>query len=440
MAVPAPSRPARTFVLESIRIEGNTRTPAALVRRRLGLAEGAPVDPDAILDAIDALRAADLFAAVDFRTAPGTERGRVALVVLVVEKRVEFQFGTGYRDLDGWYLIPAELRFDNRLGRGEQLRLTSKLGYRIAGIALSFREPHGGKDGRLFWGLDAGGSGVEQVYFVDGVEYSHHLGRGHLGGYAGIRLGASWTAEAGARGETVDADSVPEARQADEVRDIQRGDPLPFDDLPAPIRASVGERKGQVLHAAIARDTRSPVLVAGTPSRGSWGRLRAEALLRDGARTTSVTADLRAYRRVAEVALAMRLRGGVVGEDAAFYDRFHLGGLYTVRGVPSQSLSPPEGHTRFWTASLEVRGPLAGRPDRPRLAGLLFVDAGQGGGPAGAGIGDGAGADEVSASAGFGLRVRVPWVEWFGLDAGIPLTESPVGESFHVNGALGWNF
>jgi outer membrane protein assembly factor BamA len=141
-----------------------------------------------------------------------------------------------------------------------------------------------------------------------------------------------------------------------------------------------------------------------------------------------VTADLRAYRAVAGGALALRLRGGAVQSDAAFYDRYHLGGLYTVRGFPSQSLSPPEGDTRFWTAALEFRAPLAGRSDRPRVLGFVFADAGDGDGK------------PAAASAGFGFRIRVPWFDSLGIDFGMPITESPVDEAFHANAALGWNF
>jgi outer membrane protein assembly factor BamA len=104
-----------------------------------------------------------------------------------------------------------------------------------------------------------------------------------------------------------------------------------------------------------------------------------------------------------------------------------LGGLYTVRGFPSQSLTDPEGSTVFGAASLEFRAALVGRRDRPRLAGVLFVDAG---------VDD----DEPAAAAGFGVRLRVPWLESLGLDLGIPLTESPIEEAFHANASLGWSF
>lgn len=431
----AQERADRTLVLESVAIEGNTRTSRDVALQSFPLREGEPVDPDGLLDAVDALRAADLFTRVDFRTEPGTERGKLKIVLVVEEKSVELRFGTGYQDLDGWYLVPAELRFDNRWGRGERLRLTSKIGYRVAGLELTFRELQAGDHGQLFWGADLGVFGLERVYFVDGVEYAHPLGRGHLGAHLGHRLGTSWRAEIGVRFETVDADSSARANEDDELRGVSRGDDLPFDELPAGVAEDVGRRKGEILHAEIVRDTRATRLLASTPVSGLWGRVRAEALLRENASSPAFTADLRGYQRIVGIVAAVRLRGGVVGEEAAFYDRFHLGGLYSVRGFPSQSLAPPDGDTRFWTATLELRGPLAGRPDRPRVAGLLFFDAGQGWTseiPVRA--------EDIATSLGFGVRIRVPWVESIGLDLGIPISESPVDESFHANASLGWNF
>jgi outer membrane protein assembly factor BamA len=175
--------------------------------------------------------------------------------------------------------------------------------------------------------------------------------------------------------------------------------------------------------------------VAGTPASGWWGHVRGEGFLReDGDDFGAVIADLRAYRAVRRGAFALRLRGGLVDESAGFYDRFHLGGLYTVRGYPSQSLSPAGGDTRFWTAALELRAPLTGPRADPRLLGVLFADCGDS-------WRDGD-ADKVdlNASVGWGLRLRVPWFDSVGLDFGLPIDSSPVRESFHANAALGWNF
>jgi outer membrane translocation and assembly module TamA len=101
-----------------------------------------------------------------------------------------------------------------------------------------------------------------------------------------------------------------------------------------------------------------------------------------------------------------------------------------VRGFPSHSLSPAEGDTRLWHASAEYRLPLYGDPRRPRLAGLLFVDAGRAGD-------DGR---ETSAAAGWGLRIRLGWLGWLGTDIAFPLTDSPADEGFHGHASLGWSF
>ncbi|MGQ0722482.1 MAG: BamA/TamA family outer membrane protein [Candidatus Eiseniibacteriota bacterium] len=426
----------RALVLESIRIEGAARTGRSTVLDDLPLQEGSAVTPDQILDAVDELRRADIFAAVDFRTERGSERGRFVLVLVVEERGLDFRFGTGYHDLDGWYLIPAQLRFDNRLGRGERLRLQANVGYRIGGLELVMDDRRFA-GGAGFWEAKLAGHAIDHPYFVDGVEYRHRVEQGEAGALAGWRMGRT-RVQFGARFERIDPDSSAEAAQDDPFRDIERGEELAFADLPGGVASRVGESERTVLHAQFEVDSRSRRRVSFTPAAGVWGRVRAETFAgADDPSFSGVTADLRAYRAVAGGALALRLRGGAVQTDAAFYDRYHLGGLYTVRGFPSQSLSPPEGDTRFWTAAVEFRAPLAGRPDRPRVLGFVFADAGDGWQQSGAGS---AGGEDAAASAGFGFRIRVPWFDSLGIDFGMPITESPVDEAFHGNAALGWNF
>ncbi|NNE42674.1 MAG: BamA/TamA family outer membrane protein [Gemmatimonadetes bacterium] len=436
-AGPAPAAaqaPERPLVLETIELEGATRTHRATALHAFPLREGDEVTPTQILDAVAALRDAELFSSVDFRTSRGTERGRFVLHLIVVESGVELRFGTGYRDLDGWYLIPAQLRLDNRLGRGERFRLQAKLGYRTSGVEFIADDPQFG-DGRNAWELMFAGYGVDQPYFLDGVEYRHSLGRGSLGfrvsrDLGPARVGVGWTFE------VVDPDSSARAFEDDPFRGISRGERLEFADLPSPVASVVGERRRSVFHAQVVHDSRARRLRASTPVSGVWGKLRTASHLYEDGFTShgAVTVDLRAYRATVGGALALRLRGGAVGDAAPFYDRFHLGGLYTIRGYPTQSLSPPEGDTRFWTASVEYRAPLVGRPDRPRLLGFLFLDVGDGWER---GNHD---ANETAAAVGWGLRLTVPWIDSLGADFGIPVGPSSVDEAFHANAAIGWNF
>lgn len=432
----APPSARHGLVLDSIEIQGNTRTRDSAVTERLGLRAGDVVDQEQLLAAAEVLRASDLFASLDFHTRPAAERGHIVLVLEVREKPIEVRFGTGNTDLDGWYLIPAELAFDNRLGRGERTRLQLRFGYRHAGVVLSFEQPSaGGSD--LFWGCEAAGLGSDRVYFRDGIEYRHHVARSRVGAHLGRQFGASCRAAVSMRLETVEADSTAEVRADNATHAVAAGDELPFDELPGGVKAGVGRSERSVLGAEIVIDSRSASEVAGTPASGVWGRLRAESVfqyLRRAQSFGTVDFDLRGYRSLLGGALAGRLRAGIAGDNAPFYDRLYLGGLYTVRGFPGQSLSDAGGDTWLWSASLEWRAPLIGESARPRLAGVMFVDAGDSGcdsdpDPRG-----------LAVSAGYGLRLRVGWFGWLGLDFGMPLSPSPIAESFRAHASIGWSF
>jgi outer membrane protein assembly factor BamA len=261
--------------------------------------------------------------------------------------------------------------------------------------------------------------------------------RSRVGAHLGRRLGGPWSVALSMRLETVDADSTAEVRADDEARGVEAGDELAFGELPDGVKADVGRSERSVLGAEIVLDSRNPRQIAGTPAGGLWGRLRGESVLQYLGRARSFGAvdfDLRGYRRLLGGALAGRLRAGLVGDNAPFYDRLYLGGLYTVRGFPGQSLSDAGGDTWLWSASLEYRAPLIGETANPRLAGVVFVDAGDSGRKTDPDLRD------LAASAGYGVRLRVGWLGWLGLDFGMPLTRSPLDESFRAHASIGWSF
>ncbi len=443
-AVAAESRPApespnpfddprRILVLEEVQTVGNHRTGVETIRHYLPLSPGDRADQQAILDGVAALRQSGLFARVDFYTRPGSERGRVILVLEVEEKGAEFRLGTGNTDLDGWYLIPAALAFDNRLGRGERLDLQWKFGYRYTGLFLNFRQPRFG-DGRSFWGLETSVLGSDRIYFLEGVEYSHNVQRAGVEIHLGRWFGDVLAVALGMRLESVAADSSASVYTSNAARDAQRGEELAYAELPSAIADDVGRRGRSALHLDLLIDSRSGALAAGAPADGIWGRLQVGGVFQDAGSFPEVTLDVRGYHRLGSGALAARFRASAVGSSAAFYDRLYLGGLYTVRGFPSQSLSRPEGDRWLWSTSLEYRAPLVGDPVRPRLAGLLFLDAGD------SGTGTTAALRDLAVAAGWGLRLRFWWLGWLGLDVGLPLSYSPVEESFHLHASIGWTF
>lgn len=425
----------RPLLLEGLEITGNSRTPERVVWLYLGLNPGDEVTAGSIVAAVEGLRREGPFASVDSWSSPGSEKGRILLHLDVAEKGFQFRFGVGFQDLSGWYIIPAELRYDNRLGRGEHLRLQVRLGYRTGGGWIVYEEPRAG-DGRTWWGARIGGEGVSRAYLWNGVEYNHTVGRGGLEAHVGRRLTGHLSIEMGGAFESIDVDSTAEAAEDDKFRGVEWGDELPFDDLPPGVAAAVGEESRGTARFDIVWDSRSEGRLAGTPVGGLWGRLRMEGVFPDESDPYArVTGDLRGYRALFGAAFAARLRGGYAGWDAPFYDRHYVGGLYTVRGYAEQSLTRPAGDTRFWSASVEMRAPLAGGREEPRVTGIVFIEAAQ------SWTDDEAPTwNDVAAAAGYGIRVRLPWVQWLGLDAGIPITDSPESEAFHLNGTIGMTF
>ena len=425
---------AKTLTLEALEFLGNSRTSADVMIGYLGLEAGSGLDQDAIFAGIERLRASGFFETVEFYTRPGSERGAVILVVEVKEIGPGLRFGTGNSDLDGWYLIPAELSLDNLAGQGERAALQLRFGYRLIGLYAHYLRGIGPHE-KTFWGARAHGLSLNQVYFTDGMECAQPVTRGGLDLHLGRKLGRGWSLSAGLLAEIVEVDSTGAVWEDDDLAGVSRNDDVLFEDLPAEIAAAVGEYQRVAWRADLVLDTRSIRRRAGSPESGVWGRLRLEAARQEvldqkADRFGAASLDFRLYQKMGAGVLAWSARGAVVGRKSLFPDRHYLGGLYTVRGFPSHSLSGAGVDRGIWHSSLEFRAPLLGPAVRPRLAGSLFLDTG----------GNGERGDTVAAGAGWGLRMRLGEFWYLGADVAIPLTDSPVDESFHAHLSLGWRF
>jgi outer membrane protein assembly factor BamA len=420
----------RSLVIETIEVQGNTRTSAALVVTLSGLAAGDDASVGTILSAAERLRERRLFRSVDVHTRPGATPGRVTVVFDVVENRPHVRLGAGYEDLSGWYLIPVQLNLDNSFGRAEELRLSTRFGYRVAGVDLTYRKPDP-RDPWRFTQVRFSAEGADHIYFDETTEIAHEVSGGRLEFRMGRRLGHSFAAEGWVASAAFEPDSSARVYHTNEDAGLVRGEDVPFEDVPSVLHRDLVRREELRLGLAAIVDTRDGRALA---TRGVWGRLVGELALSGKSNFGMGLWDLRAYLPLRNgLALAVRTRLGAVTAHAPFYERFYLGGLYTVRGYASQSLSPPNGTRHLASASVELRAPLVGTADRPSLTAITFLDAGLGWN-ARARIEDGA------AGFGWGVRARVPFLGQLGLDVGIPLSDSPRSESFHVNGVIGWTF
>ncbi len=431
---PAHAEAPAVWVVEQVLVEGNGRTDRDVVLRIAGVREGDTLDPgDAGIPAAR-LASSALFHETDVRFRKGTERGLVVMEIKLVERGVGFQVGAGVQDLGGWYLLPAEINLDNRLGRGEKLRIRLRVGHRYGGAELVFREAIG-QEAVWDWGFTVSGIITDRVYYDRDVPFTHEVRRATYEVQVGRALSERWRIEAGAGLQEVNADSSAEAREDAPLEGWESGDPLVFDSLPGDIAKGVGREARGVFRLDLVLDARSPAGRAGTPENGVWGRVRAEAWAGESRSYAALSGDLRLYHHlVSSLMGGLHLRGGWIGDEAPFYDRHYTGGLYSARGFEGQSLSPSGGDTKFWTASLEVRAPLIGGGRSPRLSGIAFLDVADGW------TTDAPRFDDAHVSAGYGIRVRVPWVDIMGLDVGIPLTKNRADESFRAHASLGWTF
>ncbi|HPF69554.1 MAG TPA: BamA/TamA family outer membrane protein, partial [Candidatus Krumholzibacteria bacterium] len=402
---PAAAEPAHRLVLESVELEGATRTPLSTVLLYLPLVPGQDIDQGSLVAAVDSLKGSGLFPEVGFYTRPGSARGRLVLVLEVREHGMDVRWAAGNTDLDGWYLVPAMLALDNVSGHGERFDLQWRIGFRHSGALLNYLRPRAG-DGRSYWGLRLSAVSTDWPWFADGVEYRHEVETDGLGGVWGRRVTDRWLWELGAQVQRVATDDASRAYTDNADGTIRIDDRIGPDQLPPGIRDGLGEDFRAMAHLDLQWDTRSAERRAGTPIAGAWGRLKTTGTAQGDRSHVGLQGDFRGYREVPGGVLALRLRGALVTSNAAFYDRLYLGGMYTVRGFPSHSLSAPGGDTWLWSGSLEHRSRILGDAKGTRLAGVFFLDAGAAGG---------FGSDAfpgVSAGVGYGVRMRVWWLDW----------------------------
>ncbi|MGD8413263.1 MAG: BamA/TamA family outer membrane protein [Candidatus Latescibacterota bacterium] len=447
-AVPAGAGDDRALRLETIEINGNTHTQNDIVLRHLGLEPGDAVTAEGLERARRRLLATDYFTAVDLYTRPGSGRGDVVLVVDLEERGFPtFETGFGFHDLYGWFLTLGGLRFDNLWGTESQLRVGVRLGWRLGGVDAEWRQSLSG-DGfyglgsrlyvyntdQRFWApVDsddgqsppAPGPGGED----DWREFQQQIAR--AGGEISFDVGrrASARFSFGVRAESIDPDSTFNDRESNFEFDYQ--------DLPEPQQGAAGDATQTGLFVRVVHDTRNTPVY---PSSGNFARLWlvSNNTWMGGDQTfAKAVLDVRKYFHFRDSAvLAARLSGGLTSNNTPYYDRFYIGGIYSIRGFAQLSLSAPGGDDGYWLANLDWRWRMAGgTPKRPRVVALVFLDAGQG-----YRRDSSFDYEDINVGAGYGVRFRLPWVGTLGLDVGIPLTEPRTGNPFWFHGALDFSF
>lgn len=410
----------KVFV-ESIIVEGNTKTKSVVLIRELGLRPGDVFDSTRMKASQRRLQNTRFFEQVNVSPEPTTVEGRRNLKINVTEARTgNLTFGVGFSSLER-AIVFAELTQGNFdlfhprggfQGAGQKLRLRLELGTRSSQAILAFEEPW------LFQQQLALGF---QIYRTESEFFSRN--------YTELRTGF----EVYLRKRLIE---LVEGRLSYTFEIVDISDVGP--NTPLTIQRESGERSVSKVGFSLLRDTRDSLMIT---TRGNRYELFTE--LAGG----PFGADTNYYRIEGRGAQFFRLsdlntmvfsvigRTGVVqnfgdSDDVPFFDRYFLGGPRTLRGFRFRDVGPreegePVGGKTFGFLSLEYSLEIV---EPIRFA--VFYDAGF----VNQDYADWS-FDDFNDNIGFGFRVQVLGAPLL-LDYGIPLTtddENDTGGQFNFS-------
>lgn len=296
------------YKIGKIDISGNTKTKDKVIRREIRVDEGETFNSSALKRSYERLNNLNFFETVDMAPKPRPEEKTVDLDVKVKEKSTgALSIGGGYSSVDK-IIGMVELSQANLFGNGQLLKAKGELGTRMNDMELTFRDP---------WFMD------REIAFGATIYKQQRDYPDFKRKAVGLELSLAksfW--------EYWSAGLAYNLEQA-KVSDVQQGASLQIQD-------QVGKKITSAISPSIARDTRDYYL---DPLRGSRNVLSTTfAGLGGDNAFIKVLADSGWYFPVFDVTtIHLRARvgsiNGIFGKAVPLYDKFYVGGIYTVRGL-----------------------------------------------------------------------------------------------------------
>jgi outer membrane protein insertion porin family len=415
--------------VEKIEIRGNLKTKDKVIRRELAISPGEVFDMVHVKISKQRLEGLDYFDKVDMRPEPTDPpiAGRKDLIVNVEEKNTgNFMLGAGFSSVDALvgYVEVTQANFDlfhppTFTGGGERLRLFVQLGTERQDYVLSFVEP---------WFLNR--------KLALGVDlYRHQLDfESPNGVYDETRTGthlsltrALWSDFIiGSVNYTVEDVGIS-------LNSGWHGPNPPPSNVPNAILEQVGDEVFQRFGVTLAYDTRNSTQL---PNHGQ--RTEFDPQLSVG-NTTYYKVEVKTAwyfpglfkGHVIEAVGRTGIADGLSGGDVPFYDRYYLGGLYSLRGFKYRSIAPrdpsyypgnpagipnePIGGDSYWFGSVEYSLPIFEKDNGPGVRFALFYDVGS--------VGDGpyTFSGNFDDNWGVGLHINIPKLGPLRLEYGVPI-------------------
>jgi outer membrane protein insertion porin family len=342
------------YEIGRIEISGNTRTRDKVIRREIRVDEGETYDSTKLKRSYERINNLNYFETVEFLPKPKYEEKVVDLEVKVKERPTGFlSVGGGYSSIDK-FIATADLTQGNLFGRGQYLKLKGELGGRSSLYEISFRDP---------WLFDRPISLSTGIYKTtrEYIDYDKDAFGVYLG--LGKSLSEYWRGDISYNFEKAKISNIS-------------------DDASLIIRDQEGTKTTSSITPKFIRDSRDNYL---DPSRGSRNVFSFTFAGIGGSNAfIKGTIDSGWYFPVGPTTFMVRGRfgyaTGIFGEELPLYERFYVGGIYTIRGLGWGDAGPrdeatgdPIGGTEELIFNTEFIFPIL---TEIKLKGVVFFDAG----------------------------------------------------------------
>ncbi len=455
----------KSFV-EKIIIRGNTKTKDKVIRRELAVSPGETFDMTRVRISQRRLQGLEYFSKVDARPEDTEIPNRKDLLVSVEEQRTgKMSFGAGFSSIDSLvaYTEVTQGNFDlfkwpNFTGGGQKFRLQLQVGTERQDYVLSLTEP---------WFLDRRLQLGTELYH----RRADYQSVGNI--YNEVRTGARISLSKAlprptlldsifGKGDLIGSvfynienvgiilnDGYHGPLYVNNPNPIGVNDPL--DRIDANVPTAILQEEGYSLLTRIggtlAYDTRNDTRLPNGGQRTEFTTELTSSYL--GGERDFYKLQLQsawyfpglAKGHVIEVGGRGGVTEGMRGDDTPFYERFYLGGMYTLRGFEYRSISPrepgfyePTGGHSFWFGSIEYSLPLIDSEAGAGLRLAAFYDIGS--------VGEQAydfNPQNYSDNWGIGIRLNIPQLGPLRLDYGVPINHDQYSSGKgRINFGVGW--
>lgn len=350
--------------INRIIIEGNTKTRDNVIRRELNVTEGELYNASNIKKSRIKLNRLGYFEdlnfipqRIDYEKPEKEDQDLMDILIKVKERPTGFlTFGVGYSSVDQ-FLGSLQVSQNNLLGKGQKLSAKLQLGSKTQEYDISFLEPW------LFGKPISGGIDVFKVKreYTDYTKESTGFGL-----RSGYRINDDWSVTGGYRFENA------------EVKDVKTT-------ASQIILEQIGTKITSAIYGNLIRDTRNDAFYPTDGSNFTWYlEFAGGPLGGDNEYVKSVVDYAKYFLLPWQHTISIHGQYGIIesygSKKLPIYERFFLGGMYTLRGFESRSIGPKDpltgdvlGGDRELFGNVEYIFPLI---KEAGVRGVLFFDAG----------------------------------------------------------------